>query len=71
MKFPKNRGNLFLVERWTYDNQATVIVGGFSEPETADNYKAACEQELRDKGFGQELDKGEIVFNVAMTTYYD
>jgi hypothetical protein len=70
MRFPKARANLFLVERWTYDNSSTVIVGGFYEPEGAEEYKEACIQELRDKGFGDDLDEGRLVFNVVMTTYY-
>jgi hypothetical protein len=68
MKFPKNRANLYLVERWTYDNNSTVIVGGFSEYQEAEDYKDACMQEWRDKVpyDGQE----DVVFNVTMTTFY-
>lgn len=71
MKFPKHRANLFLVERWTYANGATTIVGGFPEPDAAENYAEACRQEWRDKGYGEDIDEGRVVFNVAMTTFYD
>jgi hypothetical protein len=71
IKLPKHRANLFLVERWSYENDATVIVGGFSEPQAAEEYKDACAQDLRDRGYGEQLDKGELIFNVVMTTYYE
>lgn len=71
MKFPKNRGNLYLVERWTYDNSATVIVGGFSDYQSAADYRDACLQEWVDKVGEENTSKCEVVFNVIITTYYD
>lgn len=67
MKYPKNRGNLYLVERRTYGNPATVIVGGFSSYDAAADYKDACLQEWVDK----DLPGRAVRFKVVMTTYYD
>lgn len=69
MKFPKNRANVFLVERWTYENNATIVVGAFSEYTDAEDYKDACMQEWVDKGL-VDSSKQDVVFNVTMTTYY-
>jgi len=66
MKFPKNRANLYLVERWTYDKEATVIVGGFSDYYDAEDYKDACKQEWVDK-VGNDAG---VSFNVVMTSFY-
>lgn len=66
MKFPKHRANLYLVERWTYENNATVIVGAFDNIVAADNFKDACYQEWMDRDL-----QDEVVFNVILTTYYD
>jgi hypothetical protein len=72
LKLPKHRANLFLVERWTYGSTyGTTIVGGFSKPQAAEEYKDACAQDLRDRGYGEELDNGQLIFNVVMTTYYE
>lgn len=66
MKFPKNRANLYLVERWTYDGNA-VVVGAFNNLEAADAYKDACLQEWIDKGLREE----DVSFSVGLTTFYD
>lgn len=70
MKFPKNRANLYLVERWTWKGTFTTIIGGFSTPEAADDFKEACEQEWIDKGFKDDLDNGKVQFKVILSTYY-
>ncbi len=70
MKFPKNRANLYLVERWTYENGATVIVGAFDNVEAADAYKDACKQEWIDRHLVDPF-KQDVVFNVVLTTYYN
>lgn len=67
MKFPKHRANLYLVERWTYVNNATVICGAFDNIVAADEFMDACLQEWVDKGGVIN----EVGFNVVMTTYYD
>jgi hypothetical protein len=68
MKYPKHRSNLYLVERWTRANSATVLVGAFSSIVAADNFKEECEQEWKDRGLSGEE---EVIFNVVLTTYYD
>ena len=68
MKFPKNRANLYLVERtdFDYDSTKQVILGGFANSEDADNFKDACEQEWLDKvGSLHNVD-----FDVTLTTFY-
>lgn len=70
MKFPKHRTNLYLVERWTYENNATVIVGAFDNIVAADNFRDACLQEWMDKDL-VDSNKQDVVFNVVLTTYYD
>lgn len=70
MKFPKHRANLYLVERWTYENNATVIVGAFDNIVAADNFRDACYQEWMDKDL-MEPGKEDVVFNVVLTTYYN
>lgn len=72
MKFPKNRANLYLVERWTYDtpNGATVVVGAFDNIVAADEFKDACYQEWIDKEQDVAVHEGRVLFNVVLTTYY-
>jgi hypothetical protein len=70
MKFPKHRANLYLVERWTYENNSTVIVGAFDNVVAADNFRDACLQEWIDRGLSDPY-KEDVVFNVVLTTYYD
>lgn len=72
MKYPKNRANLFLVERVSFTTHEqddystiTVVVGAFSTPEDADDFKGECEQEWKDR----ELDDGTS-FRVVLTTFY-
>lgn len=65
MKFPKNRANLYLVERGTRDGHV-VAVAGFSEYEEAHDFRDACEQEWIDKVGHAE----DVFFSVALTTYY-
>lgn len=66
MKFPKNRANLYLVERIHVLENIGSICGAFSSLEEADDYKDACEQEWKDKAG----EMGDVVFSVTVTTYY-
>ena len=68
MKFPKNRANLYLVVRETYDysNSDKAVLGAFSDCEEADNFKDACQQEWLDK----VGDLKNVDFEVELTTYY-
>lgn len=67
MRFPKNRANLYLVERLDRRSMQSTICGGFSEPEDADAFRDACEQEWKDKHIE---DGGTVMFGVVMTTFY-
>lgn len=69
MRFPKNRANLYLVQRINYDweNTTYTIVGGFPELDAADDYKDACKQEWLDK-------VGNLYnteFKIVLTTFYE
>jgi len=67
MKFPKNRDNIYLVERRgraTDQHQATIA--GFSNYDEAEDFKEACSQEWIDKVGHME----DVYFNVTLTTYY-
>jgi len=63
MKFPKNRGNLYLVIR---DDQTQSVCGGFSEPDDAGNFAEACEQDWKDRFPDDNCPK----FRVGLTTFY-
>lgn len=75
MKFPKHRTNMFIVMRETYYNSDIVYdqlkdavpVGVFANVADADNFRGACEQEFKEKGF----DTKDYYFSVVMSTYYE
>lgn len=61
----KNRANLFLVVRRKFLSQEEVPIAGFLTLDSADDYKASCEQEFEDKNIvGYE-------FKVVPVIYYD
>lgn len=70
MKFPKTRATLFLVERYTHGRPAASVCGAFSIDTEAIDFLDACIQDLRDKGYGKEIDEGNIVFKLSSTTFY-
>ena len=63
MKFPKHRANIYLVQR----EMDGVVCGAFSTPEGADEFKGACEQEIKDRGLSSDTFK----YYVALGTYYE
>jgi hypothetical protein len=69
MKLPKHRANVYLVERRVLNNTVVsyACVGIFPTHEGADYFKAACEQEFRERGF----DDDDFTFAVVLSTYYD
>lgn len=58
MKFPKNRANVYVVQR------GEAICGVFLHYDDAEDYAGACKQEWYDKT-GQKLE-----FKVSLATYY-
>lgn len=75
MRFPKHRSNMFVVMRETYYNSPVVYdqlkdsvpVGLFTSAEAADDFRGACEQEFKEKGF----DEKDYYFSVVLSTYYE
>lgn len=69
MKFPKHRANIFVVERRILDKAVVsyTVIGVFPTAEGADNFKGACEQDFRERGFTDD----DFAFTVTMSTYYD
>lgn len=64
MKYPKNRGNLYIVIR-EIPQERTAFIGSFSDLVEADNFKDACAAEWFDRTKGMVAD-----FKVVITTYY-
>ena len=62
MKLPKNKANLFLVERLKPNR---VVIACFSNLERAEDYAKQCEQQMIDSGW-EEFD----LFTVTITPYY-
>lgn len=61
----KNKANLFLVVRRKFLSQEEVPIAGFLTIDSADDYRASCEQEFEDKkvtGYS---------FKVVPVIYYD
>lgn len=61
----KNKSTLFLVVRRKFLSQEEVPIAGFLTLDSADDYKASCEQDFEDKkvvGYS---------FNVVPVIYYD
>jgi len=75
MKFPKHRSDMFIVMRETYYNSDIVYdqlkdstpVGVFVKWGDADDFRGACEQEFKEKGF----DEKDYYFSVVLSTYYE
>jgi hypothetical protein len=73
MKFPKNRGNLYIVVREDIPNYgegfgSVAILGCFSDLVEADNYKDSCASEWFDKvktGIGSQS-----TFDIRLSTFY-
>lgn len=73
MKFPKNKDNVFVVYRTLqafddYGNaysKEEIPVGCFRTLEGADNFAAACQQDMLDRNIT------EYVFGVGALVYYD
>ena len=63
---PKNRENIYLVERVAIQTNYNVIIAAFGIEEAAADYADACQQEFIDKGL-----EDEFSFDVIITTYYD
>ncbi len=66
MKLPKQKSNLYLVERKLQGAPRNVVVGAFSEPEYADDFKSVCEQDFYDRGFTDD----DFKFDVTITSFY-
>lgn len=64
MKFPKDKNNLFVVERWM--DGGSVLVGGASSMERADEVKEMFEQQWKDAVGNLE----GVSFDIAITTFY-
>lgn len=60
---PKSRDPLYLVER---EFPRNVVVAAFSNFDTAEDYKASCEQTYIDAGW----EKGSFGFKITITPYY-
>lgn len=75
MKMPKHRGNMFVVVRKTYNESPVMYdslkdvtpVGVFLSWEAAQDFRGACEQEFKEKGF----DDKDYYFSVMLSTFYE
>ncbi len=75
MKIPKHRGDMFVVMRETYnespiiydDLKDAVPVGVFLSWEAAQDFRGACEQEFKEKGF-EWMDYN---FSIKLSTFYE
>lgn len=75
MRFPKHRSNMFIVMRETYNPshiiydslRDAVPVGVFVNADAADDFRGACEQEFKEKGFDEE----NYHFSVVLSTFYE
>ena len=66
MKFPKNRANVFVVER-VDPNYSSVVCGVFADQHEAEDYRGACEQEWKDKF--DDWNRTPL-FKVSISTFY-
>lgn len=66
MKFPKNRANIYVVERVDAD-YSSVICGVFAYVQDAEEFASACFQEWKD--MYPSWDKHPL-FRVAISTFY-
>lgn len=64
MKYPKNRGNMYVVVR-EISGGKTALLASFSDAVDADNFKDACAAEWFDK-----VRVAGANFSVLITTYY-
>ncbi len=61
MKYPKHRGNLYIVLR------NTTPIGACRTLEGADYLKSATEQLFKEKGFTED----KVVISITLVNYYD